>query len=83
MRKRYYIIEIQPHQGSRYTWGYESVKALKNKTISRLDGKGWEDKYHVDLRSVNSMADYLHDGQWIKITRTSSLDKLQECDYVK
>lgn len=43
-----------------------NIKKLKKECIKILDARGWDDKHKVDLRSKNSMIDYLRFYEVIK-----------------
>lgn len=76
----YYILQYSQY-GQVHNALYDDVTAIKEAVIDMLDGRGWDNKERVDMRSVRSMAQYLHENL-LQIIKTKSFKKyLSYYDY--
>jgi hypothetical protein len=69
----YYILQYKQFGEDQYT-PFDGVTAIKEAVIDKLDSRGWDNKDKVDMRSVNSMANYLYENLK-KVIRTKSFEK--------
>lgn len=67
--------------GRACTRAYESFDELKEETIKILDGRGWDNKDKVDLRSVGSCLNYVLDGKFYDIKYKFSMCSSTFMDY--
>lgn len=67
--------------GKKYTKGYENFEELKEEVVKILDGRGWDNKERVDLRSVSSCLDYVLEGNYRNITHKLSLSHNKFMEY--
>ena len=69
----YYILQYRQY-GQVHNALYDDVTAIKEAVINKQDLRGWSEKGEVDMRSVNSMANYLHENL-LQIIKTKSFKK--------
>ena len=78
----YILIDYTKYYGSKQTMAYENFADLKDSVISRLDGRGWDNKETVDLRSMRSCIDYLTQDAWnVSYRKSKSYKKFDEYRY--
>ena len=76
----YILIDFISNYSGKCTMSYENFKDLKGSVIDKLNGRGWDDKYRVDLRSLNSCIDYLFtDYRSVNHKKSKSYKKF--CEY--
>jgi len=73
---KYILVDAIGHHGNKKSIVFESVTDIRRVAIRMLDGKGWDDKHQVDLRSLSSMIGYIFDDfPRVAWTRTTSYAK--------
>ena len=78
----YILIDYTKYYGGKCTMSYENFEDLKDSVIERLDGRGWNDKDTVDLRSTRSCVEYLTQDAWnVSYRKSKSFKKFYEYRY--
>lgn len=80
----YILVDFTDRYGKPHTMSYYDFKDLKNSVVARLDGRGWDDKYKVDFRSLVSCINYIF-GNYRNVNCKKSKDdkKFDEYRYGK
>ena len=76
----YILIDYISNYSGKCTMSYEDFADLKGSVIDKLDGRGWDNKHNVDLRSLRSCIDYLFsDYRSVGYKKSKSYKKF--CEY--
>ena len=76
----YILIDYITNHRGKCTMSYEDFEDLKDSVIQTLDGRGWDNKDTVDLRSIKSCVEYLtRDVRGVNFRKSKSYKKF--CEY--